>query len=112
MSALDKAKDRARVYLNENHPERATRIRDRIIEFRRLRSVEDRIGSLERAVYRGVSAEQSIHAWDSKVWSQNGQDGILLNLFSLIGATSRRFLEFGCGTGLECNSANLALGFG
>lgn len=112
MSALDKAKAQVRTYLNENHPERATRIRDRLMEFRRLRSVEDRIGSLERAVYRGVSADWSIHDWETKIWSQNGEDGILLNLFSRIGASSRRFLEFGCGTGLECNSANLALGFG
>ncbi len=112
LRAIDKAKARARAYLNENHPERATRIRDRILEFRRLRSVEDRIASLERAVHRGVSADQSIHDWEISIWSQNGEDGILLNLFSRIGATSRRFLEFGCGTGLECNSANLALGFG
>lgn len=46
------------------------------MEFRRLRSVEHRIDSLERAVYPGVSAEQSIHAWDSKVLWQNGEDGI------------------------------------
>ena len=108
----DSAKARARAYLNEHHPERATRIRARLLEFRRFRSVEDRIASLERAVYDGVTADQSIHDWEISIWSQNGEDGILLNLFSRIGATSRRFLEFGCGTGLECNSANLALGFG
>jgi hypothetical protein len=106
------AKGRARAYLNEHHPEHATRIRDRILGFRRLLAIEERIGGLERAVYAGVSGDQSIHAWETKVWSQNGEDGVLLNLFSRIGATSRRFLEFGCGTGLECNSANLALGFG
>ena len=108
----DIAKRRARAYLNEHHPEHATRIRDRILGFRRLLAIEERIGGLERAVYKGVSGDQSIHAWETKVWSQNGEDGVLLNLFSRIGATSRRFLEFGCGTGLECNSANLALGFG
>lgn len=102
----------ARGYLNENHPERATRMRDRILEFRRLRSIEDRIGSIERAMYRGVSADPTIHDWESKIYSQNGEDGILLNLFSRIGATSRRTLEFGCSTGLECNSANLVIGFG
>lgn len=106
------AKRWARTYLNEHHPEQATRIRDRLMELRRLRSIEDRIGSLERAVYSGVSADPSIHDWEAKIRSQNGEDGILLNVFSRIGATSRRFLEFGCSTGLECNSANLALGFG
>ena len=112
LRVIDTAKARARAYLNEHHPERATRIRDRILELRRFRSVEDRIASIERAVYRGVSADQTIHDWEISIWSQNGEDGILLNLFSRIGATSRRFLEFGCGTGLECNSANLALEFG
>lgn len=110
--ALETAKARARAYVNEHHTARAARVRDRILEFRRLRSVEDRIASLERSVYQGVSAQASIRDWETKVWSQNGEDGILLNVFSRIGATSRRFLEFGCGTGLECNSANLALGFG
>ena len=111
-SVIDVAKAWARTYMNENHPERAVRIRERILEIRRFRSVEDRIVGLERAMYAGVSANQSIHDWEISIWSQNGEDGILLNLFSRIGATSRRFLEFGCGTGLECNSANLALGFG
>lgn len=106
------AKRWARTYLNEHHPERATRIRDRLMEIRRLRSIEDRIGSLERAVYPGVSADATIHDWEAKIRSQNGEDGILLNIFSRIGATSRRFLEFGCSSGLECNSSNLALGFG
>jgi hypothetical protein len=106
------AKRWARTYLNEHHPEHATRIRDRLMEFRRLRSIQDRIGSLERSVYAGVSADSTIHDWEAKIRSQNGEDGILLNLFSRIGATSRRFLEFGCSSGLECNSANLALGFG
>jgi hypothetical protein len=59
-----------------------------------------------------VSADSSIHDWEAKIRSQNGEDGILMNLFSRIGATSRRFLEFGCSSGLECNSSNLVLGFG
>ncbi|MFL6088984.1 MAG: hypothetical protein ACJ71Z_02460 [Aeromicrobium sp.] len=106
------AKRWVRTYLNEHHPEQATRIRDRLMELRRLRSIENRIGSLERAVYAGVSADSTIHDWEAKIRSQNGEDGILLNVFSRIGATSRRFLEFGCSSGLECNSVNLALGFG
>ena len=85
---IDTAKARARAYLREHHPERAPRIRDRIFEFRRLRSVEDRIASPERAVYRGVSPDQSIHDWEMSIWSQNGEDGCLLNLFSRIGAGS------------------------
>jgi hypothetical protein len=46
------------------------------------------------------------------VYSQNGEDGILLYLFSRIGVTDRRFVEFGIGDGQECNTTNLAVTFG
>lgn len=105
-------KEWARTYLNEHHTELATRLRDRLMARRRARTIENRVASLERALHRGVSADESIHDWEISIHSQNGEDGILMNLFSRIGATSRRFFEFGCGPGLECNSANLALGFG
>jgi hypothetical protein len=49
---------------------------------------------------------------ECRVYSQNGEDGILLYLFSRIGATDRRFVEIGIGDGSECNTANLALTFG
>src|SRR5580765_8296712 len=97
------AKEWARGYLNEHHTELATRIRDRLMTRRRAKTMENRVASLERAVYRGISADQSIHDWEISIHSQNGEDGILLNLFSRIGAESRRFFEFGCGPGLECN---------
>jgi len=47
-----------------------------------------------------------------RVFSQNGEDGILFYLFSLLGTTDRRFVEFGIGDGTECNTANLSLNFG
>ena len=37
--------------------------------------------------------------------SQNGEDGILLYLFSLLGTTNRRAVEICAGDGLECNTA-------
>ena len=40
-------------------------------------------------------------------FSQNGEDGILLYLFSLIGHGNRRAVELCAGDGIECNSANL-----
>lgn len=46
------------------------------------------------------------------VYSQNGEDGILLYLFALVGVQTRRFVEFGIGNGRQCNTANLALNFG
>ncbi|MBP8129496.1 MAG: hypothetical protein KA184_07925 [Candidatus Hydrogenedentes bacterium] len=47
-----------------------------------------------------------------KVYSQNGEDGLILNLFSTIGVRNRYFVEFGCGNGSECNTANLSVNFG
>lgn len=53
-----------------------------------------------------------INAHELKVFSQNGEDGILLYLFSRIGAASNTFVEFGIGDGSECNTANLSINFG
>lgn len=53
-----------------------------------------------------------INRHEMKVFSQNGEDGILLYLFSKVGATDRRFVEFGIGDGTECNTANLSINFG
>jgi hypothetical protein len=44
--------------------------------------------------------------------SQNGEDGILLYIFSLIGATNRKAVEICAGDGTECNLANLILNHG
>jgi hypothetical protein len=49
---------------------------------------------------------------ECRVYSQNGEDGILLYLFSRIGVTDRRYVEFGIGDGRECNTTNLAVTFG
>ena len=44
-----------------------------------------------------------------KVFSQNQEDGMIAEVFRRIGATTRRFIEFGVEDGLECNSAFLLL---
>ena len=44
--------------------------------------------------------------------SQNGEDGILLYVFSLIGVTNRRVVEICAGDGVECNAANLIINHG
>jgi hypothetical protein len=44
--------------------------------------------------------------------SQNGEDGILLYLFSLLGATNRLAVELCAGDGIECNAANLIVNHG
>ena len=42
-----------------------------------------------------------------QVFSQNGEDGIISEIFSRIGTTNKYFIEFGVQNGLECNSTNL-----
>ena len=45
-----------------------------------------------------------LHNVDMKVFSQQGEDGILLNIFSCIGTTNKYFVEFGVEAGIECNT--------
>lgn len=47
-----------------------------------------------------------------RVHSQNGEDGILLYVFTLLGTTNKKFVEICAGSGLECNTANLAINHG
>lgn len=42
-----------------------------------------------------------------QVFSQNGEDGIIQEIFNRIGYTNKYFVEFGVENGLECNSMNL-----
>jgi len=80
------------------------------------RRIDGLAASVARIVYAAVSAEdsetQGINNYELKVQSQNGEDGILLFIFSRVGGTNCRFVEFGVGDGRECNTANLSLNFG
>ncbi|HTH83202.1 MAG TPA: hypothetical protein VL490_09720 [Mucilaginibacter sp.] len=42
-----------------------------------------------------------------QVFSQNGEDGIIQEIFNRIGTTNKYFIEFGVENGLECNTLNL-----
>lgn len=42
-----------------------------------------------------------------QVFSQNGEDGIIQEIFNRIGYNNKYFIEFGVENGLECNSTNL-----
>lgn len=44
---------------------------------------------------------------ERKVYSQNGEDGVLESIFAAIGLTNRFFVEFGCDDATECNTAYL-----
>jgi hypothetical protein len=47
-----------------------------------------------------------------RAFSQNGEDGILLYIFSLIGTTNKVCVEICAADGIQCNSANLILNHG
>lgn len=81
---------------------------------RRLSASERHHSQLALHVLRRETAEQPYHlnAYELSIHSQNGEDGILFYLFSRLGSTNRRFVEFGIGNGRQCNSANLSLNFG
>lgn len=44
---------------------------------------------------------------ERKVYSQNGEDGVLESIFAAVGVTNRFFVEFGCEDATECNTAFL-----
>ena len=47
-----------------------------------------------------------------RLYSQNGEDGILLYIFSLLGTTNKKVVEICAGYGMQCNSANLIINHG
>ena len=57
-------------------------------------------------VRRGIVP--SLTEVEYRVFSQNGEDGIIAFLLSAVGTESRLFFEIGVESGTECNSANLA----
>ncbi|MGC3970944.1 MAG: hypothetical protein QM775_27515 [Pirellulales bacterium] len=55
------------------------------------------------------SDPRHLSRYERQVFSQNGEDGILAEIFRRIGVTGGRFVEIGAGNGLENNSAYLLL---
>jgi hypothetical protein len=49
-----------------------------------------------------------LRAFERRVWSQNGEDGIIQELLRRVGVKHRFFVEFGVETGVECNCGRLA----
>lgn len=98
---------------------RCVRLRDRLLRPRALSEVDSNLAHLLLAAYGEAVADPAgpgyggfLRRREFKVSSQNGEDGLLAFIFSEIGVTNRKFVEFGVGDGRECNCANLALWFG
>ncbi len=96
---------------------RATSLQHRFADYRKRL---DRVGTVDRQnqlllmmAWRTLAGPPP--SWrdvEFRSFSQNGEDGILLYLFSRIGMESRHCVEIGCGSGIECNTANLILNHG
>ncbi len=84
---------------------------------RRFRFIEMNLEHLLQEKHLGsnkmeLSYKNDFRSKEYKVHSQNGEDGLMLYIFSQIGVTNRTFIEFGIGDGTECIAANLLLNFG
>lgn len=59
---------------------------------------------LQKARYQNL---KRLNRYENQVFSQNGEDGIISEIYKRIGADSRFFLEIGVGNGLENNTVFL-----
>jgi len=77
------------------------------------RVAADRLNALIAAPPRPPAAyEDDLNAYEYKIFSQNGEDGMLVELFSRLRVVDPFFVEFGVETGEECNAALLARRYG
>lgn len=51
--------------------------------------------------------KQKLNDWEMRVYSQNGEDGIVSYILGKIGTTNKFFVEFGVENGQECNTRYL-----
>ena len=80
-------------------------------------SVASKVGQLlmverYRQLRRDAASLPSFEEVEFRAFSQNGEDGILLYIFSLLGTVNRRAVEICAGDGIQCNSANLIINHG
>src|SRR5258708_3478712 len=65
--------------------------------------------------YRELASRASLMAFNDvefRNYSQNGEDGILWYLFSVVGTTNKKCIEICAGNGTQCNTANLLINHG
>jgi len=62
----------------------------------------------QHATQAGWAQAGDLRAFEKRVSSQNGEDGILEEILHRVGAGNSFFVEFGVETGVECNCAWLA----
>ncbi len=60
------------------------------------------------AEYGGLIDGHDLTRFERKIFSQNGEDGVILEIFRRIGVARHSFVEFGVGSGTEGNAVLLA----
>lgn len=75
------------------------------------KNLEDSMRLKYQALHPERGQKNAFRNREFRIYSQNGEDGILLYLFSKIGSRDRRFIEFGAG-GKTSNTENLIRNFG
>jgi hypothetical protein len=87
------------------------------------RKLKDRVNGIDQVnqiqlfqfykkLYREGYVEDDLRNIEFSNFSQHGEDGVLLYLFSLIGFEKREVVEICAGDGVECNAANLIVNYG
>lgn len=83
---------------------------------RRLEATQATLGHLTALLYPDAvdarSAKEFYRSRELRLRSQHGEDGLLLHLFSRVGAGPKTFVEFGVQDGRQCCSASLVETFG
>lgn len=105
MNIIDSYKRWKKIILQLKHID--TRIR--FIEMNLENSFQGNYLSVSDTI---LSYKNELRSKEYHVHSQNGEDGLILYVFSQIGVTNRKFIEFGIGDGTECIAANLLINFG
>lgn len=54
-----------------------------------------------------MNSSRNFNDFERRVYSQNGEDGLISFIFDQIGTTNRYFVEIGAGDGQECNTRYL-----
>ena len=54
-----------------------------------------------------LKSPENLNLWERRYFSQNGEDGIIEEIFQRIGRKSDYYVEFGVGRGKECNTRYL-----
>jgi len=89
-------------------------------EYKKYRYLQERVFVIEnqlktswlsKKIINSKGQKQVLRLNEYKIYSQNGEDGIINYIFSKIKPASKTFIEIGVEDGKECNTANLIINF-